>query len=90
MPISAGVHQKRTGALLLAFDAAGADLSGTIVQDDSNSPVPSAALRIQNTRGSVVAETETDAEGRFRVSLLEEGKYYLGAEKRAISKRAWR
>lgn len=68
-------------ALLLAFDAAGAELSATIVQDDSNSPVPSAALRIQNTRGSVVAETETDAQGRFRISLPDDGKDYLGAEK---------
>lgn len=68
-------------AVLLVFDITAAELSGRIVQDDSNSPVPSALLRIQNTRGSDLAEIETDAEGRFRVSLPGPGKYRLLAEK---------
>ena len=65
-------------ATAFAACAAGATLDGRVVEDHSNMPLASAEIRILRLNGrAVLADLETDAEGRFHAQDLLEGEYRI-------------
>lgn len=61
----------------------GATLGGRVLEERSGAPVATASLEIRRAGSPLlVAEIETDAEGRFEVEGLAEGDYRIQASKR--------
>lgn len=63
---------------------AGEPVRGTVV-DPANLPVASAHVRILSATGLAVAETRTDSEGRFSISLPARGAFSVSADSGGLS-----
>ncbi|MFN3324382.1 MAG: carboxypeptidase-like regulatory domain-containing protein [Bryobacteraceae bacterium] len=73
-------------ALLLCPPGFAATLTGRIVQDHSNAPVPSAELRVYRTgTPGLTAHLETDGDFRFHAAGLPPGEYASKSPGRTIS-----
>src|SRR3981189_2513886 len=47
------------------------------VHDNSGLPITNASISLQHQSGAKVQETSTDANGKFRLTTLEAGAYFL-------------
>jgi hemoglobin/transferrin/lactoferrin receptor protein len=70
--------------LLTALVRAGEPLRGTVV-DPADCPVAGAHVRVLSATGQAVAETNTDAEGAFSVSLPARGTFSVSAASGGLS-----
>ena len=65
--------------IILLFDISYTEpvtISG-VVQDTTKSPIKKAEITLQNLRGAILAEEETDRKGLFKIKDIEPDYYYL-------------
>src|SRR5437899_8119587 len=81
----------RTIALLMAAATAvfgqveQATIAGSVT-DQSGAVVPGARITATNTRTAVVSETQSNAEGQYRLPYLPAGEYEVAVEKDGFNK----
>jgi len=78
--------QLRVGFLIVILTGVASSTSaevvqGTVVEDHSGAPLPSASVRLKMKSGVVVKEVDTDRSGRFAMSGLIAGEYQLEVTK---------